>query len=81
MSTILTPQRGTLYRRDEWLNSTWPHPGHSLVNLGEAGGSLVSALTTCPSTYLNFDVDLALVDLQLSASNPERLRHDLRAIS
>ena len=47
----------------EWLNSTWPHPGHSLVNLGEAGGSLVSALTTCPSTYLNFDVDLALVDL------------------
>ena len=22
MSTILTPQRGTLYRRDEWLNST-----------------------------------------------------------
>ena len=47
----------------EWLNSTWPHPGHALINLGEAGGSLVSALTTCPSTYLNFEVDLALVDL------------------
>ena len=58
----------------EWLNSTWPHPGHSLVNLGEAGGSLVSALTTCPSTYLNFDVDLALVDLTTtSVPDGERL--------
>ena len=58
----------------EWLNSTWPHPGHSLINLGEAGGSLVSALTTCPSTYLNFDVDLALVDLTTtSVPDGERL--------
>ena len=58
----------------EWLNSTWPHPAHALINLGEAGGSLVSALTTCPSTYLNFDVDLALVDLTTtSVPDGERL--------
>ena len=41
---------------------------------GRAGGSLVSALTTCPSTYLNFDVDLALVDLTTtSVPDGERL--------
>eukprot|EP00966_Prymnesium_polylepis_P299238 6914263-Prymnesium_polylepis.1 len=48
----------------DWLNRTWPHPEHRLINLGEPGGSLIPSIGTCPQTYLgDFEPDVILFDL------------------
>ena len=66
----------------ELINTTHPHPGHRLWNLGEPGGTLIPAIAACPQTYLPEDEPLHLVLLDPSTSQLKSteglLRHLLR---
>ena len=47
----------------ERINTSWPNSENVLYNLGVPGGSLIPSIVACPLTYVNFQVDLVLVDL------------------
>lgn len=45
------------------LRRTWPQSEYVLYNMGTPGGSIIPSLLACPSTYLNFALDVVLVDM------------------
>lgn len=49
----------------EWINQTWPHPGHALHNRARGASNPLRA-TSCLGSHVAPDTDVLLVDFQLS---------------
>ena len=49
---------GFLRRTLEWMNETWPHPGHRLYNGGRPGAGGLANFLGCLSTWVPEEIDL-----------------------
>ena len=78
------PLKGFMVHFMEWLNSSWPHPQHSLMNLARGGTALQTALP-CLFGKLPPTIDLAVLELGsmakwLDAASIEILTRKLLAL-
>lgn len=60
-----------------WVNKTWPHPGHQFYNHA-AGASNPSFATNCLASHLAPETDMLIVDFDLSGWSMAKqvLAHD-----
>ena len=62
-----------------WMNTSWPHRGHKLYNMGEPGADVIPTLLSCPQTLLGgIAPDLVLVDV--TVNGPEYYERLLRLL-
>ena len=55
------PHKGFLVRWFEWLNSTWPHPQHRLVNSARDANSMAT-MVPCLFSHLPPSFDLLFIE-------------------
>ena len=70
------PFKGFLVRWFEWLNMTWPHHQHKLINRARDASSL-STLTPCLHSHLPQGVDLVLIEAgsMFLSNQPAEMEH------
>lgn len=64
------------------LNRTWPHAEHTVYNMGEPGGDVLTTLIACPRSLLAFGrLDLVLLDVTINSHQEQEraVRQLLRA--
>ena len=52
---------GFIVRFFDWMNGTWPHAGHRLLN-GARGATSIHAILPCLLSYFDDPVDLVIVE-------------------
>lgn len=71
---------GFLRRTLEWMNETWPHPGHRLYNGGRPGAGGLANFLGCLSTWVPEEIDLFWFEVGGTGNNiamVERLARQL----
>ncbi|KAL4427737.1 hypothetical protein ABPG75_001826 [Micractinium tetrahymenae] len=62
-----------------WINATFPHPGHRLINSG-VGGAISSYFALCTEWHAPSDSDLVFLEFALNDINPQHRRGHERLI-
>ena len=65
---------GFLRRTLEWMNETWPHPGHRLYNGGRPGAGGLDNFLGCLSTWVPEEIDLFWFCLLYTSPSPRDKR-------